>query len=70
VLSKLLLEYSMRHLAELTSDSSKVIINSCCPGLVKTDLGREYYEHSAVLRILFWLLPTLLGWSVETGART
>ena len=69
-LSKLLLEYSMRHLAESASGPNKVIVNSCCPGMVKTDLGRQYYENNALLGFLVWLMLTLVGRPVETGART
>ena len=44
--SKLTLEYAVRHLTnqpalKATDGKPKVIVNTTCPGLCKSDLGRE-----------------------------
>ena len=73
-LSKLLLEYAMRHIARLPSVTSasgepKVVVNSTCPGMCKTDLGRQFTEKSALFRILVWIMFLLVGRSAEAGSR-
>jgi NAD(P)-dependent dehydrogenase (short-subunit alcohol dehydrogenase family) len=73
-LSKLLLEYAMRHIAMLpsvvsTSGEAKVIVNSTCPGMCKTDLGRQFTDKSLFFRILFWVMFLVIGRSAEAGSR-
>jgi NAD(P)-dependent dehydrogenase (short-subunit alcohol dehydrogenase family) len=73
-LSKLLLEYAMRQVAMLpsvmsTSGEAKVIVNSTCPGLCKTDLARQYTQKSLFYRIVVWFVFLLIGRSAEAGSR-
>jgi NAD(P)-dependent dehydrogenase (short-subunit alcohol dehydrogenase family) len=73
-LSKLLLEYAMRHIATLPSVVSasgepNVIVNSASPGLCKTDLGRRYTDKSMLFRILAWIVGVLIMRSAEAGSR-
>jgi NAD(P)-dependent dehydrogenase (short-subunit alcohol dehydrogenase family) len=73
-LSKLLLEYAMRHIATLpsvvsTSSEPKVIVNSACPGMCKTDLGRQYTNKNMLYRILLWIMGVLIMRSAEAGSR-
>lgn len=37
-----LLEYCMRHIAFLPSLKDAIIVTSVCPGMVRSDLGRQY----------------------------
>jgi NAD(P)-dependent dehydrogenase (short-subunit alcohol dehydrogenase family) len=74
VLSKLLLEYAMRHIATLpsvvsTAGEPNVIVNSACPGLCKTDLGRQYTDKGMLYRILLWIMGVLVMRSAEAGSR-
>ena len=74
-LSKLLLEYSMRHIARLPAVSPpsgpvKVVVNSACPGMCKTDLGRAYTANSILFTFLVWLMSLLVLRSAEAGSRT
>jgi NAD(P)-dependent dehydrogenase (short-subunit alcohol dehydrogenase family) len=73
-LSKLLLEYAMRQIAILpsvmsTSGEAKVIVNSTCPGICKTDLARQYTQKSLFYRIAIWFVFLLIGRSAEAGSR-
>jgi NAD(P)-dependent dehydrogenase (short-subunit alcohol dehydrogenase family) len=73
-LSKLLLEYAMRHIATLPSvvppsGEPNVIVNSACPGMCKTDLGRQYTEKSLLYRILIWVLSVMILRTAEAGSR-
>ena len=73
-LSKLLLEYAMRQIAMLpsvmsTSGEAKVIVNSTCPGICKTDLARQYTQKSLFYRIAIWIMFLLIGRSAEAGSR-
>lgn len=71
--SKLLLEYSIRHLVQLPymrlSDTTNgsVIVNSVCPGVCRSDLGREFKDQpllAAIMPLFFFLL----GKTAEKGA--
>jgi NAD(P)-dependent dehydrogenase (short-subunit alcohol dehydrogenase family) len=73
-LSKLLLEYAVRQVAMLpsvmsTSGEAKVIVNSTCPGMCKTDLARQYTQKSLFYRIAIWFMFLLIGRSAEAGSR-
>ncbi len=74
-LSKLLLEYSMRHIATLPSlrppsGQVKVVVNSACPGMCKTDLGRQYTNKSILFRTLVWIFFAIFARTAENGSRT
>lgn len=71
--SKLLLEYSIRRMIHLPflhdkDGKSLVIVNSVCPGMTKTDLGRSYQSwwHKLLTIIIF----TLFAKSAADGANS
>lgn len=69
--SKLMLEYVMRRMVYLpalrsTDAKPSVIINSVCPGMTKSDLGRNY-KHWAV-RVFAQVLFVVFAKSAEAGA--
>jgi NAD(P)-dependent dehydrogenase (short-subunit alcohol dehydrogenase family) len=71
-ISKLLLEYSMRHIAQLPALQSddgqpKVIVNSTCPGLCKSDLGRDMMTN-VLIRILAWVMFAVIARTAEQGS--
>ena len=73
-LSKLVLEYAMRQIARLpsvtpTSGEPTIVVNSTCPGMCKTDLGRQFTEKNVLFRILLWILFLLVGRSAAAGSR-
>ncbi|KAF7509384.1 hypothetical protein GJ744_008107 [Endocarpon pusillum] len=73
--SKLFMEYGMRHIARLPSvakDSGEktVIVNSTCPGLCDTDLGRSWCGQSIFITFLVWLFFGLLARSADHGSRS
>ena len=51
------------------NNDGAVIVTSCCPGLAKTDLGRQYAD-SWWMRLLLWVVFSLVGRTPEQGART
>ncbi|KZO93413.1 NAD(P)-binding protein [Calocera viscosa TUFC12733] len=63
-LSKLLIIFFLRELSTRVS-SDKVIINSVCPGMIKTELTRQvpWYAQPVV-----WILYTIMANPVEKGA--
>lgn len=65
--SKLFLMYATTQLAAETS-SGDVIITSVCPGMVATDLARDYKLPG--LKIALWLMAVLLQRTSEQGSRT
>jgi NAD(P)-dependent dehydrogenase (short-subunit alcohol dehydrogenase family) len=72
--SKLTLEYAVRHLAKSAAlkdanGQSKIIINTTCPGLCKSDLGREATK-SIFVKLFAWLLFALVAREAEQGANT
>lgn len=50
-------------------DRPQVIINSVCPGMVRTDIGRAVVDQGWVMKILVTAYMGVLGKSVEHGAR-
>jgi len=73
--SKMVLEYVVRHIAQLPSlvdphGEPKVIIDSACPGFCRSDLARRFKEASVTLRVLIWLVYTLFARTTEQGANT
>lgn len=65
--SKLFLMYATNHLAKVTS-SGDVIITSVCPGMVATDLARDYKMPGVAIGL--WLMRIILQRNPEQGART
>lgn len=66
-ISKLFLMYATNKLAEQVS-SGDVIITSACPGMVATNLARDFKFPGA--RLAVWLFGKLLQRTPEQGART
>jgi NAD(P)-dependent dehydrogenase (short-subunit alcohol dehydrogenase family) len=71
--SKLLLEYGVRHIANLPSlrydtGELKVIVNSTCPGMCKSDLGRQF-KTNIFISIAVWILCNIVARTTEAGAR-
>lgn len=72
--SKLLLEYGVRHLAAspaLTGPDGKpkVIVNTNCPGLCKSDLGRRATTNP-IMKIIAWLIFSIIARTPGQGAET
>lgn len=71
--SKLMLEYAMRHVAALPevndtpNGQPKVIVNSLCPGLCASDLGRQYGS-GILFKTLAWIFFGLFARTAEQGA--
>ncbi|ERF76959.1 hypothetical protein EPUS_02671 [Endocarpon pusillum Z07020] len=73
--SKLFMEYGMRYIAGLPSvakDSGEktVIVNSTCPGMCETDIGRSWRGQSIFLTFLIWLYLSLFARSADHGSRS
>lgn len=71
--SKLLLEYAMRRIAQLPrlhneTGEVKVIVNSTCPGMCKSDLGRQF-KTNIFITLSVWILMTFIARTTEQGAR-
>lgn len=70
-ISKLLLEYVMKNVANLARNEDgtlPVIVNTISPGLCVSSLGREYnrfYE-----RVLVWMMYKLFARTTEQGSRS
>ncbi|KAK4941971.1 hypothetical protein LTR10_018152 [Elasticomyces elasticus] len=69
--SKLVLEYAVRHLAvtpSLRHDNGevKVIVNTVCPGMCKSDLGRQVTTNFLV-KLLSWIVFTFFARSASDG---
>ncbi|KIW22246.1 uncharacterized protein PV07_12152 [Cladophialophora immunda] len=72
--SKLVLEYAVRHLAASPAvkgvdGKPKVIINTACPGLCKSDLGRNV-RINFLIKFIQWLLYSIFARTAEQGANT
>lgn len=69
--SKLTTEYALRRIASDLLDhhnEPKIIINSVCPGMCNTDIGRNFSQVGIHVRIALWLTFNLLGRSPTQGA--
>ena len=71
--SKLMLEYAIRRMVHLpvvgdTHGAPLIIVNSVCPGVTKTDLGRN--NDSWLAKILSKILFTFFAKSAEAGANS
>jgi NAD(P)-dependent dehydrogenase (short-subunit alcohol dehydrogenase family) len=74
-MSKLFLEYSMRRIASLPSIAKEsgekiVIVNSTCPGMCKSGLGRNWVAQSTIIRFLIWFFMIIFARSTEEGSRS
>ncbi|CAJ2511824.1 Uu.00g074490.m01.CDS01 [Anthostomella pinea] len=70
--TKLLLQSAFNELAELAVGEDgrpEVILNTVCPGIVKTDLSRGYKKASYAFVVLAGVFTGLFGKSPENGAR-
>jgi NAD(P)-dependent dehydrogenase (short-subunit alcohol dehydrogenase family) len=47
-----------------------VIVNTCCPGMVHTDLVRSVKERSVIIRAIVPIYMGLVAQSPEVGSRT
>ncbi|KAK9782910.1 hypothetical protein SCAR479_01253 [Seiridium cardinale] len=77
--TKLLVTYAFRELVErargsderkANAHSPEVILNTLCPGIVNTDLSRNFRDKGAIFIVAIFLFTTLFGKSPENGART
>jgi NAD(P)-dependent dehydrogenase (short-subunit alcohol dehydrogenase family) len=72
-MSKLFLQYGVDEIVKLAKDEDgkpSPIINTMCPGLCKSDLGRAYSNKNILYKIGAWLFYALIGKTTEAGART
>lgn len=46
-----------------------MIVNSVCPGMVKTDIGRTVADQAWYMKALVWVYMTVTGKPPEYGAR-
>ncbi|KAI6365869.1 hypothetical protein MCOR25_005238 [Pyricularia grisea] len=71
--SKLLLQYSVKEISQQALDAQgkpDVIINTCCPGMVWTEIARTLKDKHFILRSVEPVLMTLLAQRPDIGART
>ncbi|KAH7014259.1 uncharacterized protein B0I36DRAFT_436317 [Microdochium trichocladiopsis] len=73
-ITKTLAHYAMAQIAELARDEKtgrpQVIVNTCCPGIVKTDLARNHAAKGLHMVAGIALFHGVLGKTAEQGART
>lgn len=72
-LSKLLMMYGADRITRLARDKQgnpSPIVNTMCPGVCKSDLGRQYAAKGAAVRALIWFFFATFAKSTENGART
>ena len=63
--------YVVREIAAITTSKGgevDICVTACCPGLCKSDLGRDYAEW--YLQWGLWLFEAVFARSGEQGART
>ncbi|KAI8932963.1 hypothetical protein NX059_010432 [Plenodomus lindquistii] len=71
--SKLMLTYAVEQICKRAlgpGGKVEVIVNTVCPGLVNTDLGRSVTKMSWMMQLFVPLYFSLLGKSADYGART
>ncbi|KAI8631037.1 NAD(P)-binding protein [Xylariaceae sp. FL1651] len=71
--TKLMVHYAVDELAKLATGADgrpDVVINTACPGIVRTDLSRHYAEASRVIAVVAAVFKALLAKTAENGART
>ena len=74
-MSKLFLEYGMRRIASLPSIAKEsgektVIVNSTCPGMCKSDIGRAWTSESMFVSFFAWLYFSIFARSADHGSRS
>ncbi|KAL2017251.1 hypothetical protein VTK56DRAFT_2363 [Thermocarpiscus australiensis] len=70
--SKLMLTYAVEHICRRARGANgrvDIIVNTVCPGLVHTDLGRSIAQRSRLMQLLVPLHAGILGKSADYGAR-
>ncbi|TLS25359.1 hypothetical protein PpBr36_07173 [Pyricularia pennisetigena] len=70
--SKLLLQYCVKELSQQALDAQgkpDVIINTCCPGMVATEITRTLKEKHFIFRVVEPLVMTLVAQTPEVGSR-
>ncbi|KAL2008885.1 hypothetical protein VTN00DRAFT_7079 [Thermoascus crustaceus] len=70
-ISKLLVEYAVKNIANLTRNDDgtlQVIVNSVSPGLCATSLGRQYNRPHE--RLVVWILFKIFARTPEQGSRS
>lgn len=55
---------------ELSCNSPSPIVNTMCPGVCKSDLGRQYSEKGILMSVAVSFFSTAVAKSTESGART
>ncbi|KAI0556203.1 hypothetical protein F4679DRAFT_23489 [Xylaria curta] len=71
--TKLMVQYASNELAKLAKGDDghpAVIINTACPGIVKTSLARNFTENSMFFTIAVAVFQGVLAKTAENGART
>ncbi|KAI1652095.1 NAD(P)-binding protein [Daldinia loculata] len=71
--TKLLGQYAVNELAQMAlgpDGRPEVIINTMCPGIVKSDLPRQFIDQGAGYRISIAIYLGIFGKTPENGART
>ncbi|TRX92868.1 hypothetical protein FHL15_006274 [Xylaria flabelliformis] len=71
--TKLMVQYAAEELAKLAKGDDgrpAVIINTTCPGIVRTSLARNYTENSMFFTITVAVFQAVLAKTAENGART
>ena len=53
----------------LSANSPLVIVNSVCPGMVKTDIGRHIASRSWFHALCVWVTLLITAKSADSGAR-
>ncbi|TLD25228.1 hypothetical protein PspLS_06030 [Pyricularia sp. CBS 133598] len=71
--SKLLLQYCVKELSQQALDTQgkpDVIINTCCPGMVWTEITRTLKEKHLIIRTFEPLVMMLVAQTPDVGSRT
>ncbi|KKY23433.1 putative short-chain dehydrogenase reductase family [Phaeomoniella chlamydospora] len=75
-LSKLLLELGIHILTEKviirspTTQDLDIVINSCCPGICRSEFSRDFTQQSTLYSVIYQLISKLLLRTAEEGSRT
>ncbi|KAI2632041.1 NAD(P)-binding protein, partial [Hypoxylon sp. NC1633] len=71
--TKLLVQYAVEELVKMAlgpDGRPDVIINTMCPGIVKSDLPRHFVDKSVAFAVVVAVFTGLFGKSASNGART
>lgn len=75
-ITKLLLEFAIQvlahhpHVQEPGTKKINIIVNSCCPGWVATDLARDYTGKSTLFKVIVFFIYTFWTRTADQGSRT